>query len=541
MAVLKDYQRKRDFKSTPEPPPSAPNSGNGPLSFVVQKHRARQLHYDFRLEVDGVLKSWAVTKGPSRDPEVKRLAVMVEDHPLDYASFEGNIPSGQYGAGEVLVWDNGTYSPDEGGELSFDDRAQAEKRVREGLAAGKLSITLRGTKLKGSWTLVKMKNGTNNWLLIKHRDEFAGVSPDILTEDTSVVSGRTIDELKSDPPGRQITSDMVAKISGTLKTAFPASVSPMLATLSAIPRKPGKWWFEPKLDGFRTLAFKNADRVWLQSRRGIKVTDMYPDQIEGIKHQAADQVILDGEMVAFDSDGRICFQCLQNRGANTARTRQMATVYYVFDILYLDGYNVTGAVLEDRRKLLNDVFRKGHNIQLVEQFSADGNTVFQAAIENGLEGIIAKRPDSRYEPGKRSDNWLKIKAVSSEDFVIGGFTPGQGARENTFGALLLGYFDKENRLRYIGNVGSGFDEKSLSAIRKRLDGLLSAANPVSDVFEPPAGVNWVKPELVAEIKFAEVTREHRLRAPVFLRMRDDKPKESANGAGIRGLKTDPTG
>lgn len=266
--MLLEYKKKRDFKRTPEPDFKKEKVKAGPLIFVVQKHAARQLHYDFRLEVDGVLKSWAVAKGPSVDTGTKRLAVMVEDHPLEYAGFEGVIPEGQYGAGQVIIWDKGTYSPDEGGELHFEDRNEAEKLMRKGLTAGKISITLLGEKMKGSWTLVKMQKSENNWLLIKHHDEYAGASRDILEAENSVVSGLTINDLKTGrlPPKASPPAVKPGKIEGAVKTPFPAKITPMLASLAPAPFSDEQWIFEPKLDGFRTLAFLNGGKVRLQSR-----------------------------------------------------------------------------------------------------------------------------------------------------------------------------------------------------------------------------------------------------------------------------------
>ena len=534
--MLRDYKAKRDFKATPEPSFERKAGREGSLRFVVQKHAARQLHYDFRLEVDGVLKSWAVAKGPSYDTAVKRLAVMVEDHPLDYAGFEGSIPSGQYGAGQVIVWDRGTYSPDDKGELSFGDRQRAEERIRVGLANGKLSISLRGEKLKGSWTLVRMQSSDKNWLLIKHHDEYAGSHLDISEEAASVISGLTIDDLKTGhlPPRAAQPAGRPADIAGAVKSELPSKLMPMLASLTSPPFPDKGWLFEPKLDGFRTLAFLNNGKVRLQSRNGIDVTGHYPALAESIMRQTASQLVLDGEIIALDSRGKQCFQCLQGylKSMGRIHTGQAeppsAIIYYVFDILYLDGYDLTGVSLQHRNELLNSILAADGNVRLVEHFAADGATVYRAAIDNGLEGIMAKREDSLYEPGKRAKNWLKIKAVTSDDFVVGGFTPGTGNRSKTFGALMLGYYDDGNNLQPAGNVGSGFDNAMLLQLRHRLDGLEVKKSRFSTEPEPNSGVTWVKPELVVEVKFAEWTNDGRLRAPVFLRLRDDKPAASVH-------------
>jgi bifunctional non-homologous end joining protein LigD len=537
--MLRDYREKRDFERTPEPA-ARQSAGEGPLTFVVQKHAARQLHYDFRLEASGVLKSWAISKGPSYDPHVKRLAVMVEDHPLDYSTFEGVIPRGEYGAGQVIVWDRGTYSPDENGELSFNDRARAEDRIKEGLAAGKLSVHLRGTKLKGSWTLVRMHRSDKNWLLIKHTDKYADPDRDVLEDEASVVSGLTISDLKSGrlhPDGKTVPAGP-AHTAGAVKATMPRKVSPMLASLATAPFSDEQWLFEPKLDGFRTLAFMDGGKVRLRSRRGLDVTDHYAALAENLQSQPVSQAILDGEIIALDSKGRLCFQCLQGYLKSIGRLKAdqvekpSAIIYYVFDILYLDGYDLTRVPLKLRKELLDGVLGSSKYVRPVEHFAADGETVYRAAVENGLEGVMAKQLDSLYEAGKRSASWLKIKKVNSDEFVVGGLTHGKGARAKTFGALLLGYYDSENRLLYAGNVGSGFDDETLSGLRERLDKLKANQSPFATKPELPAAVIWVRPETVVEVKFSEWTHDGRLRAPVFLRVREDKPASSVRPARV---------
>ena len=538
--MLQDYEKRRNFDSTPEPVTQGDFSGEGPLTFVVQKHSARQMHYDFRLEAGGVLKSWAVSKGPSYDPDTKRLAVMVEDHPLDYSGFEGVIPRGQYGAGQVIVWDMGTYSPDEGGEFSFGNRTRAEERVKEGLANGKLSIYLRGEKLKGSWTLVRMKRGEKNWLLIKHRDKHAHPQNDILSEEASVISGLTIDDLKSGhvPSGNRPVATRLADIEEAVKSKFPLKLSPMLASPAPKPFSDGKWLFEPKLDGYRTIAFLNEGKVWIQSRNGLNVTDHYPALTESLVHQPAAQLILDGEIIALDSQGKLCFQCLQGylKSMNRIKTSEAeppsAIIYYVFDILYLDGYDLRRVPLLQRKKLLQEVLDTGDDIRLVEYFVSHGETVYRAAIKNNLEGIIAKRKDSRYESGKRTASWLKIKEVTSDEFVVGGYTQGAGNRAKTFGALLLGYYDDNQDLQYAGNVGSGFDNDILVKLRKRLDAIVIGGSPFAIEPEQTGKLTWVKPQIVIEVKFKEWTRDGRLRMPIFLRERTDKPADSVRPAKL---------
>ena len=528
--MLQEYQKKRDFQRTPEPQMAGKTRGSA-LIFVVQKHSARQLHYDFRLEVDGVLKSWAVAKGPSLDPGTKRLAVMVEDHPLDYAGFEGIIPAGQYGGGQVIIWDRGNYSPDEDGELHFGDRDAAEKMMRQGLASGKISVTLRGEKLKGSWTLVRMQKTEKNWLLIKHHDEYADSSKDILAAEKSAVSGLTFADLKTGRlPGKDPAPALKpGDIPGAIKKTFPDVISPMLASMAGSPFSDEKWLFEPKLDGFRTLAFLNRGKVRLQSRGGIDVTSHYRGLEQSLEKQSASQLVLDGEIIALDTRGKQCFQCLQGYLRSIKRLPKdkieapSAIIYYVFDILYLDGYDLKKVPLQERKELLPSVVVPDGSIRLVEYFVKDGETVYRAAIANGMEGVVAKRQDSLYEAGKRAKTWLKIKAANSDEFVICGYTQGTGSRAKSFGALVLGYFDAKNELQPAGNVGTGFDADLLQSLVKQLDRITVKKSPFRVEVEGLDTVTWVRPELVAEIKFAEWTKDGRLRAPVFLRLRDDKP------------------
>jgi len=531
--TLAEYRRKRDFKRTGEPSPEK-KAGKGPLTFVIQKHRARALHYDFRLELDGVLKSWSVPKGPSLDPADKRLAVMVEDHPLDYASFEGTIPKGEYGAGEVIVWDSGTYSPDEGGLLLFNDRAAAEMNMRQGLKDGKLSITLRGSKLKGSWTLVKIQKRERDWLLIKHRDEHARAGEDILKEEKSTASGLTIEDIKkksADDPPESAPSDLKA-IPGARRAPFPATITPMLASLTGGPFSRPDWIYEPKLDGFRIITLIQGGKATLLSRNGNNVTAKYSILVPELNRQPVAELVLDGEIIALDEKGKQCFQCLQNYLKSVGRkdgaeAGGFPLVYYVFDILYLDGYDLRGAALRYRKELLKKVLAPGDRVRLIEYFENDGETVYKAAVKNGLEGVVAKQFDSIYQSGKRSPDWLKVKATLSDEFVIGGYSvAAEGARKTTFSSLLLGYYDKSRKLVFTGHVGTGFDEKLLGDMKKRLDALKSTTNPFVEAPPLNGATTWVKPELVAEVKFSEWTRDGRLRAPVFVRLRDDKlPQE----------------
>ncbi|MBI4289830.1 MAG: DNA ligase D [Chloroflexi bacterium] len=530
---LDRYQTKRDFGRTPEPPPGAQRS-KGPLVFVVQKHRARQLHYDFRLELDGVLKSWSVPKGPSLDPDARRLAVMTEDHPLDYAAFEGVIPAGQYGAGEVIVWDNGAYSPDEGGKFLFSDRLQAEAQLREGLERGKISFFLRGHKLRGSWTLVKVRAKERDWLLIKHRDEYASPGSDVLKQERSVLSSRTIDEVKSrlvpDVSGPGPTPLDPEQLPGARPAPLPQSITPMLASLAGGPFSHPAWIFEPKLDGYRIIARVSDGRATLLSRRGNDVTRQYPELASDLRCIGASQLVLDGEVIAMDARGRQCFQCLQQylrsrRGMEIEQGEAFPLVFYVFDILYLDGYDLRGATLRSRKGLLHSILSRCIGtgmVRPIDYFESEGDITYEAAVKNGLEGVIAKRFDSTYQPGKRSSDWLKIKAMLSDEFVVGGYSAAPAGRAETFSSLLLGYFDDEGKLIFAGHVGSGFDEQALGELRGRLDALRTEDCPFSEVPPLNAPTTWVRPELVAEVKFSEWTQDGRLRIPVFLRLREDK-------------------
>jgi bifunctional non-homologous end joining protein LigD len=517
---LTEYSAKRSFSATPEPAPAALEARNGPLLFVIQQHSARRMHYDFRLECDGVLKSWAVPKGPSPDPAEKRLAVQTEDHPLDYASFEGVIPPGQYGAGEVIVWDCGLYSPDEDGHW-FHDREEAERRVREGLEKGKLGILLRGEKVKGSYALVRTKEA-KNWLLIKHKDRF-GAKTDLTAQNRSVLSGISVEEMKAAPVHRLEASRLVP--TGEPRP-LPASLQPMQAELGEAAFNHADWVWEPKLDGYRALAFIDAKGVQLRSRRGLDLAADFPRLAAELGKQAVQRMVLDGEIVAFDANGKPSFNALQNR------TQQ--TVFYCFDLLNFEGIDLRKLPYGDRRRYLAQCLLPSPLVQLVH-VAEDGVALHAAAMASGLEGVIGKRKDSRYESGRRSSSWVKIKATQSAEFVIGGYTTGKGTRA-PLGALLIGYWD-EGKLRYASHVGSGFDNQTITMVQAKLEPLRTDTRPFSE--KPPvnAPTQWVRPELAAEVKFQDWTDDGSLRAPVFLRLRDDiDPKEIRR---TRSSKPDP--
>ena len=518
MAKLGEYSAKRRFEATPEPKPEVRDGAGGPLLFVVQQHSARQLHYDFRLECDGVLLSWAVPRGPSLDPDDKRLAVFVEDHPYDYASFEGVIPPGQYGAGEVIVWDCGVYSPDEGG-TAFIDRAEAQRRVREGLAAGKLGIELRGVKLKGSFALVRTKDA-KTWLLIKHKDRFAGPF-DIDAHPHSVLSGVEVKDLKVVPVQRMPASRLVP--AGT-HVAMPAPFAPMQAETGTKAFRDPDWLWEPKLDGYRVLVHIDARGARMRSRRGLELAPAFPRLAAELQRQGPPDLVLDGEMVAFDVDGRPSFNALQNR-FQLKHERDIATadkaaptLFFAFDLLHFAGIDLRRMPYADRRRHLAQCLLPSPLVQLVHA-DEDGPALEQAALASGFEGVIGKRKDSRYETGKRTSAWLKVKPVQSAEFVIGGYTRGKGSRE-ALGALLIGYHEG-GVLHFASHVGSGLDDRTLAALQARLQPLRTRACPFATkpVTNGPAA--WVKPELVAEVEYQRWTDDGSLRAPIFLRLRDD--------------------
>ena len=526
--MLEGYRKKRDFSRTPEPEPQAEPSAGGSLKFVVQQHAARRLHYDFRLEVDDVLKSWPVPKGPSLDPEEKRLAVMVEDHPLDYGTFEGIIPKGDYGAGQVIVWDAGIYSPDENGRLSFRNRDEAQERMREGLEAGKLSFTLRGRKLQGSWTLVRTQRDPKEWLLIKHRDGYADASRDVLEDERSVLSGLTISDVKAGrvPDPARAFADRIGEAGQP--APFPSRLTPMQARSADQSFSHPEWLFEPKLDGFRAIAFLRRGQVVLHSRNGNDITSSFPEVVNELAVQPEEELVLDGEIVALNEEGLPDFGLLQQSLDLPKKIRVAAPssagkiIYYPFDLLHANGFDLKQLPLLERKALLNQVLLPGDAVKLVEHVEEDGEAFFQAAVQTGLEGMVAKRLSSSYEPGIHSRSWLKIKRHLSQEFVVVGCTKGSGARSATFGALLLGYYDGEE-LRYAGKVGSGFDQSMLQQIRDLLRASRTDKSPLTQIPDvEESEIEWIRPdELVVQVKFTQWTHEGRLRAPVFTGIRPD--------------------
>jgi bifunctional non-homologous end joining protein LigD len=518
--ALREYANKRSFTATPEPAPHPVDERTGPLFFVVQQHAARKLHFDFRLELDGVLKSWAVPKGLLVQPGEPHLAVPTEDHPLAYGSFEGVIPQGQYGAGTVIVWDCGLYSPDEDAAYAFDDRAAAQQRVRAELAAGKLGISLLGEKLKGSYALVRTKD--KSWLLLKHRDKRpmrASWGDEI---NRSVLTPYAVANAANVIAQDRLTFDQL--IPNGPAEALPAKLAPMLAGTADASFSHRDWLYEPKLDGYRILAFVARDGVKLRSRNGIDLTAAFPRIVDDLKTQLVMPLLLDGEIVVL-RDGRPSFDALQARvqlkAASDVEAAERATpsVLFCFDLLHVLGINVRDAPYADRRRYLGQCVVPSARLQLVHA-EADGDALYRAALAAGFEGMMAKRRTSRYQPGKRSDDWLKVKHVRSAEFVVGGYTEGKGARRDQFGALLLGVWN-DGALQPVGNVGSGFDDPSLQAVTALLQAREVSRMPFAAKPEADGKLSWIRPELVAEVEFAGWTDSDHLRAPVFLRLRKD--------------------
>ena len=533
MSSLDSYEEKRDFSKTREPAPAPARREPANLRFVIQKHAARRLHYDLRLELDGVLRSWAVPKGPSLDPREKRLAAQVEDHPIDYGTFEGVIADGNYGAGQVIVWDAGVYSPDEGGVVSFGDREEAEERVRGEIEAGKLSFTLRGRKLRGSWALVRTTRSPQDWLLIKHRDAYANEDRDLVDEDRSVQSGLTLVDLESGRmPARRgpewlglVARSEVVKLHGR-PAPFPTAPRPMMARTTGRPFSGDEWIFEPKLDGYRIIALVRNGQVTLLSRNGKDMTAKMPEVVEELRAVLENEVVIDGEVVALDQRGFPDFGLLQRSidadnfvgGKAPGRTQ---LVYYPFDLLYVTGIDVRKAPLIERKRLLAEVLLPSDRVREVEYVEGDGESFYHAVTGLGLEGMLAKRRDAAYEDGARTAAWLKVKAVQEQDLVVAGYVEGEGVRASTFGSLVLGYYE-DGVLRYTGRVGSGFDDAALASLSAALSSLETDACPFTEPPEPEGPkTRWVRPDLVVRVKFAQWTDDGRLRAAVYLGLRSD--------------------
>lgn len=624
--ALEQYNRKRHFNQTPEP--AGKLEPGEQHRFVIQKHRASHLHYDFRLEMDGVLKSWAVPKGPSLDPANKRLAMQVEDHPVSYFHFEGIIPEGNYGAGTVMVWDTGAWEP--------------LGNASEMLEKGDLKFRLHGDKLQGEFVLARMRSrrpgskGTE-WLLIKKKDEAAKPGFDADKLDYSVLSERSLDEIardegsaewqsnrkaatkrgaewlnediknkaskstaaknaaaadkasasarnqaaarssgrkssaKTSTAGKSKSSAMklsalktsaaqkrskktkkkahpenadsqtsltsaLAELKGAHRGPMPASIQPMLATLVEEPFNDDQWIYEIKWDGYRAVTFVKNGKATLVSRNQNELTDEFPEIARALEELPVENAVIDGEVVALDAQGRSSFSLMQQRTGMTnpgkfrSRDATVPIVYYVFDLLYLNGSNLMRVGLEQRKQLLQQITPAGAGLlRYSDHYASEGSALFEVARDKGLEGIVAKLRTGCYVQ-KRSREWLKIKITHRQECVICGYTDPRGSREH-FGSLILGLHDKNGKLVHVGQAGSGFTHASHAALWKKLEKLTTNENPFGRKIDSTRRPHWVKPEMVAEIKFSEWTHEGqsgdvKMRAPIFQGLRlDKKPRE----------------
>lgn len=588
---LEEYKRKRRFEETPEPPPKVEKKSRH--RFVVQKHRATRLHYDFRLEMEGVLKSWAVPKGPSLDPADKRLAMQVEDHPVSYFDFEGIIPPDNYGAGTVMVWDVGVWEPLSPVPVNGKYVPGTEKEASAMLQKGDLKFRLRGKRLNGDFALVHIKarrpgsKGTE-WLLIKKHDDAAVSGFDIDRHDTSVLTGRTMAQIAGDQGSAEWESDkpasrsrtktawleqtlsrvekkrkasgakksptkkskpeprpdtaknsasvtsVVSSLQGATKRTLPSAIHPMLATPIEQPFDDPAWLFEIKWDGYRAVAFVEDGKVRLVSRNQNDLTSQFPELKNLPAYLHAQTAAVDGEIVALDEEGRPSFSLMQQRtglrggGRRTSPRSELPILYYAFDLLYVDGYDLRRVSLEERKRVLEALVVPGNLIRYSDHYPAEGTALFAVAKQKGLEGIVAKRRTSCYEE-RRSREWLKIKITHTVDCVIGGYTDPEGSRQY-FGSLILGLYNNKGDLIHVGNAGTGFTQATLKQIFDTLVKHDTGHNPFHGPVESKRN-HWIKPELVAEIKYSEWTHETaegglKLRAPVFIGLRHDKdPRE----------------
>jgi len=484
---LKDYIQKRNFKNTPEP--AGEISEENKQRFVIQRHQASRLHYDLRLEIDGVLKSWAVPKGPSMNPKDKRLAIQTEDHPIKYLTFQGSIPKGNYGAGEMQIWDKGIFE------------SAISKDFSEQVNAGNLKIKFFGKKVKGEYALVKTNRGDkkNQWLLIKKKDQNAtdlNYDAEELIEKTSQIPGKVV------------------------QLEFRDAVKPMLASATKKIFNDPNWIYELKLDGYRLIAHVNNGEVTIHSRNGISYNSKFPnlvEDLENIPHEA----ILDGEVVVIDKNGIPDFQKLQNYSPQTKGTLK----FYVFDMLYLNGHSMLDLKLLERKSLIPEVLEDTNIAVYCDHIEGMGTAFYQKAIDAGMEGVMAKKADSTYAPGYRTEKWLKVKANESLETIICGYTDSEGA---LFGSLILGVI-KDTELKYIGNCGTGFSNKTQQELLGKMKKLETSATPFN---EKPnlkgRKANWIKPELVCEVTFSEWTSAGRMRHPVYKGLREDKSTKEIN-------------
>ncbi len=528
---LSTYRAKRSLDRTPEPGarPATPAPSAGGL-FVVHMHAARRLHWDLRLEMDGVLRSWAVPKGPSPNRADKRLAVHVEDHPLEYGDFEGIIPEGNYGAGALIVWDRGRWVP-------LED-------PHDGMQKGKLLFELHGYKLKGKWTLVKLKKGEKEWLLIKEKDGYAATDGALPPE--SVLSGLTVEELKAGKDRAAPLEKELTRLKAPRRAVAVEEAEPMLAATREQPfSKPG-WLFELKLDGYRVRAAREAGEARLVTRNGHDIAFSFPEIARALAALPYEGLIVDGELVVPDEAGRPSFQRLQNR-AKVSRALDVRrgavespAVLYVFDVLAFGGYDLRPLPLEKRKALLEQIVPRVGPIKYLSHFEKDGEALYEQVVKLGLEGVVAKKADSPYRAG-RSPNWLKIRADRTDDFVVVGFTRPKGSRSG-FGALDLGAYEN-GKLVYAGRVGSGFTAAQLKEVSAVLERGVRPAPAFSGPVPQDPGHTWVEPALVVEVRYKEWTDEGLLRQPVFVRFRDDKPvteiAKKGEGRGERDVEVPP--
>ncbi|HEY8796218.1 MAG TPA: DNA ligase D [Gemmatimonadaceae bacterium] len=563
---LSEYRQKRDFSKTAEPSGNEVRAkGKKALAFVIQKHAASHLHFDFRLELDGVMKSWAVPKGPSLDPSVKRLAMQVEDHPIDYNTFEGTIPRGEYGGGTVMLWDRGTYTS----ALDDEDPVAA---IRRGYAKGDLKIILEGERLHGSWVLVRTRRGSEDkpqWLLIKHRDEFAQEGTDIVADvTTSVASGRTMEEIAenrrrkvwhsnrssnesppADPKARRASATSRARKapsppttavrSASAKALGAGALDPMLASVGTDIPEGSDWTFEAKYDGIRVLAYATPDSARLVTRNGKDKTPQFPEIAKAVRRVAARSrraLVLDGEVVALHNGSPARFQELQRRmhvkdaSAIATLENSAPAALMAFDIL-LDGEDVlVHEPWTKRRARLEKRLAKHTSPELrLTEAEADGRAMLARARAAGWEGIIAKRTDAPYQPGVRSRDWLKLKLEFRQEFVVGGWTEPRNTRQY-IGALLLGYYDR-GRLIYAGKMGGGFDSVGLAEMYQMLAPLERKTSPFDEAPRLREPVHWVTPKVVVEVKFNEWTKDGKLRQPIYVGTRDDKDPRTVKREG----------
>lgn len=500
---LREYFKKRSFSKTPEPKKTDAPAGSHALRFVVQEHHASTLHYDFRLELDGVLKSWAVPKGPSMDPHDHHLAVQTEDHPYSYRTFEGIIPEKNYGAGNVILWDEGTY------EARAGEPKASEKTLRAELKKGHLTFILHGKKLRGEFALIKMPHATeeNSWLLVKKNDAYASTS-DITKQDTSIKSHLRVDDLGA--------YGKLPDLTKYPKKSAPWKVQPMLCTLVDEPFDGEEWLFEIKWDGYRAIGTKHKDIIELYSRNHISFLDKYPpvtEALRGLKHD----VILDGEIVVVDSIGKPHFEWLQNWHKEPHGTLE----YHIFDILWCDGHDVRMMPLRSRKALLKSILPSSSVLRLSSDVETKGVRLFKEMQHQGLEGMVAKKAGSAYQENNRGADWLKIKTHQRQEVVIGGYTEPRGSRQY-LGSLLVGVYDLKGNFIYSGHSGGGIPDQQRKQLRDRLAKLERATSPFESEPKPNAPVHWVRPSVVCEMEFSEWTSEGYMRHPEFKGLREDK-------------------